>query len=64
MNGHVCSDEERVILMLPAGLRGLGIPNPVTNADQEYNNSLNVTSVLTEKIIPQDQWNDIDGQKN
>ena len=48
-NGHKCNDEERLILMLPPRLGGLGIPNPVTSADQEYNNSLKVTSALAEK---------------
>ena len=62
-NGHICNDEERLILTLPPRLGGLGIPNPVTSADQEYNNSLRVTSALAEKIITHDQWNDIDEQK-
>ena len=53
-NGHICNDEERLILMLPPRLGGLGIPNPVTSADQEYK-SLKVTSALAEKIITQDQ---------
>ena len=61
-NGHKCNDEERLILMLPPRLGGLGIPNPVTSADQEYNNSLKVTSTLVERIITQDQWNDVDEQ--
>ena len=61
-NGHVCRDEERLILTLPPP-GGLGIPHPVANADQEYNNSLKVTSALTEEIITKDQWNDVDGQK-
>ena len=56
-NGHKCNDEERRILTL---LGGLGIPNPVTSADQEYNNSLKVTSALAERIITQEQWNDVD----
>ena len=38
-NRHKCNNEERLILMLPPRLSGLGIPNPVTSADQEYNNS-------------------------
>ena len=42
-NGHICNDEERLILTLPPRHGGLGIPNPVTSADQEYNNSLKVT---------------------
>ena len=49
--------------MLPPRLGGLGIPILVISTDQEYNNSLKVTSALTEKIITQDQWNDVDGQK-
>ena len=62
MNGRKCNDEERLILMLPPRLGGLGIPNPVTSADQEYNNSLKVTSALVERIITQEQWNDVDEQ--
>ena len=62
-NGHVCNDEERLILTLLPKLGGLGIPNPVNSEDHKYNNSLKVTSALTEKIITQDQWNDVDGQK-
>ena len=61
-NGHKCNDDERLILMLPPRLSGLGIPNPVTSADQEYNNSLKVTSALVERIITQEQWNDVDEQ--
>ena len=61
-NGHICNDEERLIITLPPRPSGLGIPNPVTSADQEYSNSLKVTSALAEKIITQDQWNDVDEQ--
>ena len=61
-NGHICNDEVRLILTLPPRLGGLGIPNPVTSADQEYNNSLKVTSALVERIITQEQWNDVDEQ--
>ena len=61
-NGHKCNDEERLILTLPPRLGGLGILNPVTSADQEYHNSLKVTSALEEKIITQEQWNDADEQ--
>ena len=60
MNGYICNDEERLILMLPPRLGGLGISNPVTSADHEYKNSLKVTSALAEKIIIQEQWNDVD----
>ena len=52
--------EKSFILTLQTRLGGSGIPNPVTTADQECNNSLKVTSSLTEEIITQDQWNDID----
>ena len=62
MNGHICSDEKRLILTLPPRLGGLGIPNPVTSADQEYINYLKVTSAFAEKTITQYQWNDVDGQ--
>ena len=62
-NGHKCNDEERRILTLPPRLGGLGVPNPVTSADQEYNNSLKVTSALAERIITEEQWNDV-GEQN
>ena len=61
-NGHKCNDDERIILTLPPRLGGLEIPNPVTSVDQECNNSLKVTSALTERIITQEQWNDVDKQ--
>ena len=61
-NGHKCNDEERLILTLPPRLGGLRIPNPVTSADLEYNNSLKVTSALAERIITQEQWNNVDEQ--
>ena len=62
-DGHVCSDEERLILSPPPRFGGLGILNSVTNADQECNHSPKVTSAVAEKIIIHDQWNDVDGQK-
>ena len=62
MNGHKCNDDERLVLTLPPRLGGLGIPNPVTSADQEYNNSLKVASTLVERINTQEQWNDVDEQ--
>ena len=61
-NGHKCNNEERIILTLPPRLGGLGIPNPVTSDDPEYNNSLKVTTALAERIIKQEQWNDVDEQ--
>ena len=61
-NGHKYNDEERLILTLPPRLGGLGIRNPVISADQEYNNSLKVTSALVERITTQEQWNDVDEQ--
>ena len=48
--------------MLPPRLSVLEIPNPVTSAEQEYNKSLKVTSALAERIITQEQWNDVDEQ--
>ena len=62
MNGPKCNNDERLILTLPPRLGGLGIPNPVTSADQEYNNSVKVTSALVERMITQEQWNDDDEQ--
>ena len=37
--GHMCSDEERVLLSLQAKLGGLGISILTDSSNQEYNNS-------------------------
>ena len=49
----MCSDEERVILSLPAKLGGLGISILTDSSNQEYNNSRLVTKKLTDRIINQ-----------
>ena len=49
-----CSNLERNILALPPRLGGMGITNPVSNTQYEYESSRKVTSSLTQQIIQQD----------
>ena len=49
-----CSTLERELLALPARLGGLGLVNPVTNAQNEYEASCKVTAPLSQQIISQD----------
>ena len=51
--GKSISTHERAIFSLPTRLGGLNIPNPVTEADKEYNWSLKLTSSLSQKIKEQ-----------
>ena len=44
-NGHICNDEERLILTQPPRLRGLGIPNPFTKWPRGV-----VVSVITSHV--------------
>ena len=48
--GHLCSDDERVLLSLPVKLGGLGISILTDSSDQEYNNSRLVTEKSTNNI--------------
>ena len=63
-DGRVVTDDERVLLSLPARLGGMGLISPTQMADQEYQFSKEVTSVLTEAIIAQqkDLTPDLDSQ--
>ena len=49
------TDPERKILGLPARLGGIGIPNPVDTAEQNYDTSRKVTRELTAAIRNQEQ---------
>ena len=53
--GYICNDHERDLIALPVRLGGLGIINPVTIADSEYDNSTRLTAELTQSIISQGQ---------
>ena len=50
--GHL-SDLEREIFTLPARDGGLGIPDPTQTAQKNFQNSREITSALTRKIIAQ-----------
>ena len=50
---HFCNVIERKLLSLPVRLGGLGIINPCEIADHEFNNSVKLTSTLTNAIIGQ-----------
>ena len=60
---HEVSDNLRNLIALPARMGGMGIINPVTIADAEYENSTSLTRQLTELIIKQDNKGKIN-QKN
>ena len=49
------SDLERQMISLPVRYGGLGIANPVENADREYNASLKITKNLSNLIFHQQQ---------
>ena len=51
--GRKISDHERRILALPVRLGGIGISNPTTTAEMEYNISASITEDLTNTIIAQ-----------
>ena len=53
--GRQVSDLERKIISLPVRYGGLGIANPVENADREYLASLQITRNLSNMIIDQQQ---------
>ena len=52
--GRKISALERRIVALPVKLGGLGILNPTTTSDIEFNNSIKITANLTKIIIDQD----------
>ena len=51
--GHICSNDERVLLSLPTRFDGLGIPLFHENAGIEFENSRKLTSSLTDLIKDQ-----------
>ena len=50
---HKCNELERDILALPVRLGGLGLGNPIHEANHEYESSAKVTAPLVERIISQ-----------
>ena len=60
LGGRNTSDEMRKLYALPARLGGLGIDNPVENADFEYENSKLITEQLTEAIFHQHSYLQLD----
>ena len=53
--GHLCSDNERILLFLPVRFGGLAIPLFHNDAKYEYENSRKLTSSLTQLIKDQYQ---------
>ena len=49
--GHICSDDERKLLSLPCRYGGLGIPILKEVAPVEFENSIQMTKVLTNQIL-------------
>ena len=60
VKSHALSEEERTVLALPPRLGGMGISNPEELAEVENQNSISLTSSLTEKIVAQDTDGEID----
>jgi hypothetical protein len=60
ITGRSLTTLEQQIVQLPVRYGGLGISNPRTSADQEYENSTYVTEALTEQIFNQDQSASVD----
>ena len=56
--GHICTDVERDLLSLPAKMGGLGIINVKEIAQQEFENSIQMTESLV-KIVNRTEDNDI-----
>ena len=48
--GHLCSDNDRILLSLPVRFGGLAIPLFYNDAKYEYENSRKLTSPLTQSI--------------
>ena len=59
-DGHICSQDERLLLSLPAKLGGLAIPIFSEMAESEYVNSRLVTSKLSSDIQNQNTEGNID----
>lgn len=60
MDGHICSDNERLLFSLPPKLGGLGLTIFSDISDIEYANSKLLTAGLTDLIVVQNQTYDID----
>merc|ERR1712002_62660 len=58
--GHILTDGERGVVALPPRLGGLGIPNPWGQAENEHQNSIKLTRKLTQRIVAQDDFGEID----
>ena len=52
--GRPISDHEREIFELPVRHGGLGIPNPVKTSEEEFRNSIFITSKLAKQVYNQD----------
>ena len=59
--GHICSNDERVLLSVPARFGGLGIPLFHENAGIEFENSRKLTSSLTDLIKDQSVLYSVNG---
>ncbi|XP_076066911.1 uncharacterized protein LOC143040105, partial [Oratosquilla oratoria] len=53
-NGRTLNEEERKLIELPPRMGGLGISNPLNLAKIEHQNSMKLTSSLTNNIVSQD----------
>ena len=60
--GKDVNDLERRIIALPYRYGGLGMQNPVSTADREFQTSSQITSQLTDLICQQN--NDVDALDN
>ena len=60
MKSPTLGNDERALLELPPRLGGMGITSPTKMADVENINSINLTRSLTNKIISQDTYGEID----
>ncbi|XP_076042251.1 uncharacterized protein LOC143026133 [Oratosquilla oratoria] len=54
-NGRTINEEERKLMEFPPTMGGPGISNPLNLADTEHQNSMKLTSSLTNNIVSQDQ---------
>ena len=61
--GRAINDLDRRLLELPPRMGGLGIPNPVVVAEEEFQNSLRLTTSLVEKIVAQEEQGEVNSQE-
>ena len=52
--GHICSNDDRKLLSLPARLGGMGIPIFTESCTREFENSLQMTETLRNNIVAQE----------